>query len=244
VTTERSLPKVALVTGGTGSIGFATCRRLVADGWDVVAADTQPPGEPLDGCTFVELDVRSPDSIAAAIDVAVARGTFAALVTAHGILRETKVGTFDAADIDAVFAINLTGVARICNMAAPRLTDGGAMVLLSSVTATMGRSHGGYAYLATKGGVESLTRAFAVALGPRELRVNCVAPGYISVPMRGAGADVRARLGGTGQLVALTPFGRLVTPAEVADVIGFLCSRQASGVTGAIIPVDGGERAF
>jgi NAD(P)-dependent dehydrogenase (short-subunit alcohol dehydrogenase family) len=242
--TTPAAKRVAVVTGGGGSIGFATCRRLVADGWDVIAADTRPPDETLAGCTFAELDVRSPESIAAVFAAAEARGTFAALVTAHGILRETKVGAFDEDAFEAVFGINLTGVVRVCNAAAERLADGAAMVLISSVTATMGRAHGAHAYQATKGAVESLTRSFAVALGPREVRVNCVAPGYISVPMQGAGADVRARLGGTAPLIAATPFGRLVTPEEVADVIGFLCSRQSSGVSGAVIPVDGGERAF
>lgn len=238
------MANVAIVTGGAGSIGWAACRRLTADGWTVVAADTAPPVETLAGCTFVELDVRSPASVAALFDAAAARGTIVALVTAHGILRETKVGTFDEDAVDAVFDINLTGVARLCNLAALCIADGGAMVLISSVTAQMGRSHGAFAYQATKGGVESLTRALAVALGPREVRVNCVAPGYISVPMRGDGAEVRARAGGDEPLLAMTPFKRLITPDEVADVIAYLCSRKSSGVSGVVIPVDGGESAF
>jgi NAD(P)-dependent dehydrogenase (short-subunit alcohol dehydrogenase family) len=235
---------VAIVTGGTGSIGSAACRTLAEDGWTVVAADMTPWEEAPANCTFVPLDVRSSASVAALFDAAAALGPIGALVTAHGILRETKVGTFDEGAVDAVFGVNLTSVARVCNLAAPRIADGGAMVLLSSVTANMGRSHGAFAYQATKGGVEALTRAFAVALGPREVRVNCVAPGYLSVPMAGEGAAVRARLGGIEPLLALTPFKRLIAPEEVADVIAYLCSRRASGVTGAVIPVDGGERAF
>jgi NAD(P)-dependent dehydrogenase (short-subunit alcohol dehydrogenase family) len=235
---------VAIVTGGAGSIGWAACRRLGGDGWTVVAADTRPPAETLANCSFVELDVRSPESVAALFDAAAARGSVSALVTAHGILRETKIGTFDEDAVEAVFGINLTGVARLCNIGAERIADGGAMVLISSVTAQMGRSHGAFAYQATKGGVESLTRALAVALGPREVRVNCVAPGYISVPMFGEGAEVRARAGGNEPLLALTPFKRLITPEEVADVIAYLCSRRSSGVSGVVIPVDGGERAF
>jgi 3-oxoacyl-[acyl-carrier protein] reductase len=238
------MTNVAIVTGGSGSIGWAACRHLAADGWTVINADVRPPEQSIAGCTFVELDVRSPESIRALFDAAATRGTIGALVAAHGILRETTVGTFDEAAVSDVIGINLTGVARLCNAGAPRIADGGAMVLISSVTAQMGRSHGAYAYQAAKGGVESLTRALAVALGAREVRVNCVAPGYLSVPMRGEGAEVRARLGGTEPLLAFTPYRRLVTPEEVADLIAYLCSRRASGVSGAVIPVDGGEGAF
>ncbi len=238
------MANVAIVTGGAGSIGWAACRKLAADGWTVVAADARAPAELLANCTFAEVDVRSPESVTALFDTAAARGKIGALVTAHGILRETQVGTFDEDAVAEVFGINLTAVARLCSVGAERLADRGAMVLISSVTAQMGRAHGAFAYQATKGGVESLTRALAVALGPREVRVNCVAPGYISVPMRGEGAEVRARHGGTKPLLALTPFKRLVTPDEVADAIAYLCSMRASGVSGVVIPVDGGERAF
>lgn len=235
---------IAIVTGGSGSIGWATCRRLAAEGWTVALADVHAPAEMPAGCTFIELDVCSPESVADLFDAAAALGCVRALVTAHGILRETKVGTFDEDAAGAVLGVNLTGVARLCSVGAQRIADGGAMVLISSVTAQMGRAHGALIYQATKGGVESLTRGLAVALGPREVRVNCVAPGYISVPMRGEGAEVRARLGGNDPLIALTPFKRLITPDEVADVIAYLCSRRASGVSGAVIPVDGAERAF
>ena len=238
------MAEIAIVTGGAGSIGWAACQRLVADGWVVVAADTRPPAERLPGCTFAELDVRSLASVGSLFDSVASLGTVRALVTAHGILRETQVGNYDEDAVSSVVDINLTGVARLCNVAAQRMADHSAMVLISSVTARMGRAHGAFAYQATKGGVESLTRALAVALGPRELRVNCVAPGYLSVPMRGEGAAVRARHGGNEPLLALTPFKRLVTPEEVADVIAYLCSPRSSGVSGTVIPVDGGESAF
>lgn len=237
------MPRVAVVTGGTGSIGRATCRRLVDDGFVVIAADMQAPAEAVEGCTFAQLDVRSGASIAGVLDRAESLGSLAAVVTAHGILRGTPVGAFDEDAIAAVFDINLTGVARMANAAANRIGDRGALVFVSSITAQIGRTHSAFAYQATKGGVESMTRAFAVALGGREVRVNCVAPGFVSVPMQGEGAASRAQQG-EDALLALTPFKRLITPAEVAGVIGFLCSDRASGVTGAVIPVDGGERAY
>ncbi len=91
--------------------------------------------------------------------------------------------------------------------------------------------------------MESLTRAFAVDLGKRQVRVNCVAPGFVSVPMRGEGAAQRAKQS-DDTILAFTPLKRMATPEEVANVIGFLCSDLASGVTGAVVPVDCGQHAF
>jgi NAD(P)-dependent dehydrogenase (short-subunit alcohol dehydrogenase family) len=235
---------VAIVTGGTGSIGRATSRRLVADGWKVVMADVVPPQGDIEGCTFVPLDVTSAQSVGGVFERAAALGRFAGLVTAHGILRETIVGTFDDEVVNDVIATNLVGVARVCNAAVGRIADGGTIVLLSSIGATIGRIPSGFAYQVSKGGVESLTRTLAVTLGPREVRVNAVAPGSLTVAMRGTGSGMRSKMVDLDAITALTPFGRLVTPEEVADVIGFLCSKQASGVSGAIIPVDGGARAY
>src|ERR1039458_101641 len=116
---------VAIVTGGAGSIGMATCRQLVSDGFTVVIADTRPPAEPVEGCIFAELDVRSASNIDALFDVAASHGPIAAVVTAHGILRGTPVGAFDDDAVLSTFDINLTGVARLANVAAKRVADGG-----------------------------------------------------------------------------------------------------------------------
>lgn len=238
------MASVAIVTGGAGSIGRATGRRLAQDGFTVVLADVIEPPEPIAGCTTAHLDVRSSESIAELFRFAQTLGPIEAVVNTHGILHETPVETFDEDEIAAIIAINLTGTARMAHAAGVHLADGGALIFVSSVTASIGRAHGGYAYLATKGGIESLTRAFAVALGARGVRVNCVAPGFVSVPMQGTGADSRAKRGGTEALLPFTPLKRLVTPAEVADAIGFLCSAQASGIAGVVLPVDAGQRAF
>ncbi len=235
---------IAIVTGGTGSIGAATARRLVQDGFTVVLADVNEPKEPIAGCEFVKLDVRSADSVAEMFRYAATLGTLKVVVSTHGILHETPIDTFNTEQIEAIIAINLTGTARVAQLAGEKLADNGAMVFLSSITASIGRAHGGYAYLATKGGIESLTRAFAVALGERGIRVNCVAPGFVSVPMQGTGAESREKRGGTAGLMPFTPLKRLVTPAEVGDAIGYLCSPQASGISGVILPVDAGQAAF
>jgi NAD(P)-dependent dehydrogenase (short-subunit alcohol dehydrogenase family) len=236
--------KVAIVTGGTGSIGSAVCTCLLAQGWTVVAADIAEPGELPKNLHFAKLDVTSTASINAVFDVAAALGNVQALVNAHGILLETTVGSYDEERFQAVLDINLKGVARMCDAAVSRIADRGAIVQLSSVTAMMGRAKGSSAYVASKAGVEALTRNFAVALASREVRVNCVAPGFVSQPMAGEGSMLRARQGGNDAVQSFTPFGRLVTPREVAEVICFLCSERASGVSGVVIPVDGGQLAF
>jgi NAD(P)-dependent dehydrogenase (short-subunit alcohol dehydrogenase family) len=238
------LPMVALVAGGAGSIGLETCRILATHGWACLSCDIEAPSEHLDGVTYRQIDVTSISDIGEALESAAGMGRFTALVNAHGIMIETPFPDFDNAAFSKIVDINLLSVARLCAEAGPKIADGGAIVNLSSVTASMGRTRNAFVYQATKGGIETMTRSFAIALADREVRVNCVQPGYLSTPMRGAGADARARQGGNAALEDLTPFGRLVTPAEVAQVVAFMCSRAASGISGATIPVDGGQRAY
>jgi NAD(P)-dependent dehydrogenase (short-subunit alcohol dehydrogenase family) len=235
---------VALVTGGTGSIGREICDRLEANGFAVLAADPVKIDEAATGRPWIELDVRSISSIARAINEAQSLGSLKALVNAHGILHETKV--MDIADdvMQRITDVNLQGVARMCSAVSKIIVDGGAIVNLSSVTASMGRTQNSLIYQATKAGVESITRSFAVALAHREIRVNCVAPGYLSEPMRGDGRVLRALQGGNDALKSFTPFGRLITPNEVAHVVAFLCSSGASGISGVVLPVDGAQRAY
>lgn len=232
----------AIVTGGSGSIGREVAALLAGVGLAVLAADLDAPAPPPEGCRFHPLDVRDAASCTALL--AAAEGGIAALVLAHGILRETPALSLDEGALADVLAVNLEAVARLLALAAPRMADGGAIVTLSSVTAAMGRTQAAVAYQASKAGVESLTRSYAIALAPRGVRVNCVAPGYLSQPMRGEGVALRARQGGNAALTAFTPFGRLVTPVEVAQAVAFLCSPAASGISGVVLPVDGAQRAW
>lgn len=233
---------MAIVTGGSGSIGREVAALLAGAGLAVLAADLDAPAPAPEGCRFHPLDVRDAASCAALLEAA--DGGITALVLAHGILRETPALALDEVALAEVLAVNLEGVARLLALAAPRMADGGAIVTLSSVTAAMGRTQAAVAYQASKAGVESLTRSYAIALAPRGVRVNCVAPGYLSQPMRGEGVALRARQGGNEALTAFTPFGRLVTPAEVARAVAFLCSPAASGISGVVLPVDGAQRAW
>ncbi len=135
-------------------------------------------------------------------------------------------------------------MAYLCDLAGTRLADGGSIVLLSSLSAFMGRVRSGYAYQASKAGVEALARVFAVAYGPRRIRVNCIAPGFMSAPMKGPGAQLRQRQGGNEVVVQPIPLGRLIEAEEVASATAFLCSKDAAAITGIVMPIDGGQRAF
>lgn len=237
------MSEVAIVTGGTGSIGAAVCAKLQARGARVVVADSDPRPVPA-GQTLVQCDVTNPASLGGLFDQAAALGPLTVLVAAHGILAETPAGGADLEVVSRVIDVDLKGVAYLCDLAGARMADGGSIVLLSSLSAFMGRVRSGYAYQASKAGVEALTRIFAVAYGPRRIRVNCIAPGFMAAPMKGPGAQLRQRQGGNEVVVQTIPLGRLIEAEEVASATAFLCSQDAAAITGIVMPIDGGQRAY
>jgi 3-oxoacyl-[acyl-carrier protein] reductase len=235
---------VALVTGAAGGIGQAINRRLVLDGWHVAAGDLpaalrehDPSG---DSIAPVELDVTDRESVAAAVEKAGGMGTIRGVVNCAGIVRFTPMSGFDDAEASAMWEVNVAGAARVSSVASERMTDGGAIANMSSVTGYIGRLTGASLYGASKAALIAFTRYLATELAPRGIRVNGLAPGYIAVPMS---PSMEAISGGDAEVIKQVPLARLGSTDEMAEIIAFLLSDRSSYITGETILADGGVRA-
>mgnify|MGYP001791429842 CR=1 FL=1 len=247
-TTSYSLAgQVALVTGGARGIGRATVIALAGAGASVAInyQHSQEAAEMLAeslGSTGVKLstvqgDVADPAQVKAMIEQAeAALGQISILVNNAGITRDTLTMRMSEEDFDAVIATSLRG-AFLCSKAVARgmmKARGGSIINVSSVIARRGNP-GQANYAAAKAGLIGFTKSLARELGPRGVRVNAVAPGYVITDMTSELPDEMK-----AKILENTPLGRLATPEEIASVIAFLASPAAGYITGAVIPIDGG----
>jgi 3-oxoacyl-[acyl-carrier protein] reductase len=231
---------VAIVTGGGGGIGSAIVHRLVAAGWAVAACDVAWSADDFAATEHVEaiaMDVRDPASVDAAVAAGARLGTLTAVVNCAGVLRSTPIEDVDDDNMTLMWEVNVAGVARLCRAAVRASAGLDAIVNVGSIASRMSQLPGISVYGATKAGVESFTRALAYELGPRGVRVNAIAPGFIEVPMS---ESMRRVSGGEEGAVTHVPLGRMGTPSEIAEVTEFLLSGRASYVHGAVVVVDGG----
>ncbi len=213
---------VCVVTGASGGIGAACCERFAAAGYTVEAADLDT------GC-----DVTSEADVEALFARAGARGEVTAVVLAHGVASHGPFAEVELAEWERVMRVNTTG-SFLCARTAARTMRGGSVVFISSQGGRKGSANWS-TYSASKFAVIGLMESFAHEYAARGIRANAICPGAVDTPLLdGVIADRAA-------LAASLPMGRLAAPDEIARVAAFLCSDDASFVTGASIVADGGE---
>jgi NAD(P)-dependent dehydrogenase (short-subunit alcohol dehydrogenase family) len=241
---------IAVVTGGGSGIGRATSIAMAAQGFDIQIFDLSPEGaeETLDlvrgaGGTgaFSQVDVSDTESV---------RGAFSrlprldALINNAGVAHVGNVLDATPEDIDRLYRINIRGVYHCLHFGLPVMLrcGGGSIVNLASIASKVGIPDR-FAYSMTKGAVLSMTLSVARDFVDKGVRCNCVCParvhtpfvdGFLSKTYPGQEAEMFAKLS-AGQ-----PIGRMGTPAEVASLIAYLCSPQASFITGSAYDIDGG----
>jgi NAD(P)-dependent dehydrogenase (short-subunit alcohol dehydrogenase family) len=238
---------VALVTGGASGIGAATVRELSRAGARVFIADINLPAAQslaagLPDAEALGMDVTDAASIATAIQHI---DHLDILVNNAGIGLVGDITHTSEEDFDRVMRVNVHSVFLVTRAVfSLLLASHGSIVNIGSVAGSIGIKQR-FAYCASKGAVLAMTRQIAVD-HPRELRINCIAPGTVQTPFVEGYLDkyhahekekIRA------ELVARQPIGRLGTPEDIAALVRYLCSREAEFINGAVIPIDGGWTA-
>jgi NAD(P)-dependent dehydrogenase (short-subunit alcohol dehydrogenase family) len=235
----------AVVMGARGTIGRACVESFVGRGLSVVALDLVVPDIP--GATCYSLDVTDRNQVRDVVERIDRDDPITGLVYAAGVNATGEVDAIDWGDYDRLMAVNLQGGFHVgaawqarCRIV-PR--TGGA-VFISSTAGLVGEA-GGSIYVATKFGVRGFVESFAAELAPLGVRANTVCPGNVDSHMLTRLAEQFAERDSTtpqailDQLAASSAFNRLISPREVADTCTWLCSDEASGISGQTIVVDG-----
>ena len=235
-----------VVTGGSRGIGRAIVDKALAAGYRVAVIDVDARA-----LAAMTEDIGSPDVFTANVDITdvaaveswvsslvTDAGVPAALVNNAGIVRMTRLEDVSIEDWRAVVDLNLTGTFVVTQRVGRRMiaNGGGSIVSIGSI-ASQAWTVGGAGYPPTKAGIAMLMQGAAIEWGPHGIRANTVSPGYTQTPMT---SPIFADPVSGGPRLARVALGRIAQPSEIADVVLYLCSPQASYLTGQNIVVDGG----
>jgi len=228
--------KICIITGAAQGIGLATAQRFASEGATVIACDRKAePDTP--AADRYDVDVTDRAQVDAMVDAVLARhGRIDVLVNNAGITQDARLVKMTQAQFDAVIDVNLRGVFHCSQAVARLMVEQGSGVILnaSSVVGIYG-NYGQTNYAASKFGVIGFTKTWSRELGPKGIRVNAVAPGFVETPILATVPDKVLQ-----HMREQVPLHRLGRPEEIASVYAFLASDDASYINGAVIEVSGG----
>ncbi|MEY4321847.1 MAG: hypothetical protein RL167_575 [Actinomycetota bacterium] len=230
-----STPRTVLVTGGNRGIGRSIAEEFIRQGHRV--AVTVRSGEGPAGSLSVHADVTDPASLDAAfLEVEEKLGAVEVLIANAGITRDTLLMRMTDEEFEEVINTNLNGVFRVLRRASKGMIKAkyGRVILIGSVVGLLG-SAGQVNYSAAKSALVGMARSVTRELGARGITANVVAPGFIDTDMTAALPEAQQ-----DAYKKQIPLGRFAQPEEVAKVVAWLASDEASYISGAVIPVDGG----
>ncbi|TKB73757.1 MAG: SDR family oxidoreductase [Nitrospira sp.] len=235
---------VALISGGSRGLGLAMVTSLLEHGYRV-ATFSRRPGEAIERLkekhgerfSFFEGDMSDQASLGSVVKrVEKDCGPIDVLINNAGIATDGVLATMQPGQIEQVIAVNLTGTLLLTRLVVRQMVvrSRGSIINISSIIGLRGYA-GLAAYSATKAGLDGMTRGLARELGPRNIRVNSIAPGYLETEMTHGLGDTQRN-----QIVRRTPLGRLGTPDDVVGAVHFLLSPAAGFITGQVLTIDGG----
>ncbi len=242
---ERLKNKMAVVTGGASGIGEAIARRFVAEGAEVVLFDrNQEAGERIAGelsCRAVTVEVHKTDAVREAVE---SLERVDILVNSAGIAHIGNLEATTPEDLDRLYAVNVKGVYHAMYFAIPRMVaqGGGVILNIASVASRIGLADR-FAYSMTKGAVLTMTLSVARDYISRNIRCNCICPARVHTPF--VDGYLAEKFPGREEemfrlLSSWQPIGRMGKPVEIAALAAFLCSEEASFITGSAYDIDGG----
>lgn len=245
--------QVALVTGGTGGIGTAICRKLEKQGFTVVAgyysgsthekAQAWREQQKLAGYNIdiSYADLKDPDScLNSYLDIRETKGPIEVLINNAGIIADASFKKMTVEQWQSVIDTNLTGVFNITQRVVPDMVEKqfGRIINISSVNGQKGR-FGQTNYAAAKAGMHGFTKSLAFELAKKGITVNTISPGYVATKMiKAVPDDVREKI------LREVPVGRFAEPEEIAYAVSFLVAAEAGYITGSNLSINGGQHTY